>query len=97
MCRTVGWVISFSTFLIGCVDYPKLWHADKLSDAVVSKCVSRYVTSLLMRSGKHSADVRAGDRQVIWINFLTFRFVHRFLRLEGRRVWIGSEEVVGDA
>ncbi|GAA6024204.1 hypothetical protein JCM11491_001284 [Sporobolomyces phaffii] len=38
---TVGWVIGFSTFLIGCVDYPKLWHADKLSDAVVSRCVSR--------------------------------------------------------
>jgi len=93
----VGWVISFSTFLIGCVDYPKLWHADKLSDAVVSKCVSRYDTLLLTQSGIDSADVRASDRQVIWINFLTFRVVHRFLRLEGRRVWIGSEETVGNA
>ncbi|GAA5937883.1 autophagy protein ATG9 [Sporobolomyces koalae] len=46
---TVGWVIGFSTFLIGCVDYPKLWRADRLSDAVVPKCVSRLsgFTSLL--------------------------------------------------
>ncbi|GAA5820469.1 hypothetical protein JCM10212_000717 [Sporobolomyces blumeae] len=38
---TIGWVIGFSTFLLGCVDYPKLWHADRLGDAVVPKCVSR--------------------------------------------------------
>jgi autophagy-related protein 9 len=45
--RTVGWVIGFSTFLLGCIDYPKLWHADRLADAVVSKCVSRWVCSFL--------------------------------------------------
>ena len=42
--RTVGFVISFSTFLLGCVDYSKIRHdkATRLSDVVVSRCVSRY-------------------------------------------------------
>ncbi|GAA5905963.1 hypothetical protein JCM5296_001302 [Sporobolomyces johnsonii] len=38
---TVGWVIGFSTFLMGCIDYPRLWHSNHLSDVVVPKCVSR--------------------------------------------------------
>ncbi|GAA5912920.1 autophagy protein ATG9 [Sporobolomyces salmoneus] len=38
---TVGWVIGFSTFLSSCVDYKKLWKAERLSNAVVEKCVSR--------------------------------------------------------
>lgn len=35
--------------------------------------------------------------QVIRIDFLTFRSVYRFLRLESGRIWIGSQEAVGDA
>ena len=43
--RTVGFVIAFSTFLLGCVDYSKIRHdkATRLSDVVVSHCVSRQV------------------------------------------------------
>ncbi|BGP43795.1 autophagy protein atg9 [Rhodotorula kratochvilovae] len=38
---TVGWVIGFSTFLIGCIDYPRLWHSNHLSDVVIPRCTSR--------------------------------------------------------
>ncbi|GAA5843555.1 hypothetical protein JCM3766R1_002410 [Sporobolomyces carnicolor] len=41
---TVGWVIGFSSFLIGCVDYPRLWHADRLSEAVFDHCGSLSTT-----------------------------------------------------
>ena len=44
MIRTVGWVIGFSSFLIGCVDYPRLWHADRLSEAVFDHCGSLSTT-----------------------------------------------------
>ncbi|EKM55276.1 uncharacterized protein PHACADRAFT_95774 [Phanerochaete carnosa HHB-10118-sp] len=41
---TVGFVIGFSTFLLGCVDYSRIRHdqATRLSDVVVSRCVSRF-------------------------------------------------------
>lgn len=41
---TMGFVIGFSTFLLGCVDYSKLWHgsATRLSEIVVNKCVSKF-------------------------------------------------------
>lgn len=39
--RTVGWVISFSTFLMGCIDYSRLWGSHHLSDVVVDRCLSR--------------------------------------------------------
>ncbi|KAM0789914.1 hypothetical protein ACM66B_006755 [Microbotryomycetes sp. NB124-2] len=39
---TVGWVISFSTFLIGCIDYDVLWQSHSLHEVVVPKCVSRF-------------------------------------------------------
>ncbi|EJD53203.1 APG9-domain-containing protein [Auricularia subglabra TFB-10046 SS5] len=41
---TVGFVISFSTFLLGCVDYRRLRHegTKHLSDVVVDRCVSGF-------------------------------------------------------
>ncbi|SGY82053.1 BQ5605_C009g05542 [Microbotryum silenes-dioicae] len=39
---TVGWVIAFSTFLMGCIDYSILWNSHHLSEVVVSKCISRF-------------------------------------------------------
>ncbi|BGP03722.1 autophagy protein atg9 [Rhodotorula toruloides] len=38
---TVGWVIGFSTFLVGCIDYPRLWDSHKLSEVVIPRCTSR--------------------------------------------------------
>jgi autophagy-related protein 9 len=41
--RTVGFVIGFSTFLLGCIDYSKI-HPDKsmrLSAVIVDRCVSK--------------------------------------------------------
>ncbi|GAA5871380.1 hypothetical protein JCM3774_005584 [Rhodotorula dairenensis] len=38
---TVGWVIGFSTFLIGCIDYPRLWDSHHLSEVVIPRCTSR--------------------------------------------------------
>lgn len=40
---TIGFVIAFSTFLLGCVDYPRLRHegTKHLSDVVVDRCLSR--------------------------------------------------------
>ncbi|KAL8292241.1 hypothetical protein RQP46_001707 [Phenoliferia psychrophenolica] len=39
---TVGWVIFFSTFLLGCIDYTVLWDSHHLSEVVVDHCVSRF-------------------------------------------------------
>ncbi|SCV74760.1 BQ2448_7789 [Microbotryum intermedium] len=39
---TAGWVIVFSTFLMGCIDYSLLWNSHHLSEVVVSKCISRF-------------------------------------------------------
>ncbi|OCH93860.1 APG9-domain-containing protein [Obba rivulosa] len=41
---TVGFVIGFSTFLLGCVDYSRLKpdRAARLSGAIVGRCVSRF-------------------------------------------------------
>ncbi|TFK94825.1 APG9-domain-containing protein [Polyporus arcularius HHB13444] len=41
---TVGFVIGFSTFLLGCVDYSHIRHekVTRLSEVVVSRCVSRF-------------------------------------------------------
>lgn len=40
---TVGFVIGFSTFLLGCVEYSRirLEHITRLSDVVVDRCVSK--------------------------------------------------------
>ncbi|KAJ3985416.1 putative transmembrane protein [Lentinula detonsa] len=41
---TVGFVIGFSTFLMGCIDYSRI-HPDKqmkLSEAIVDRCVSKF-------------------------------------------------------
>ncbi|KAF8636517.1 hypothetical protein AX17_003330 [Amanita inopinata Kibby_2008] len=41
---TVGFVIGFSTFLLGCIDYSRIRHekSTHLSDIVVSRCISRF-------------------------------------------------------
>ncbi|QRV99780.1 autophagy protein APG9 [Ceratobasidium sp. AG-Ba] len=41
---TVGFVIGFSTFLLGCVDYSKIRHegTTQLADVVIPHCVSRF-------------------------------------------------------
>ncbi|KAH0583667.1 hypothetical protein H2248_009280 [Termitomyces sp. 'cryptogamus'] len=42
--RTVGFVIGFSTFLLGCIDYSKIRHGKptQLSHVVIERCVSRF-------------------------------------------------------
>ncbi|KAK4054015.1 autophagy protein atg9 [Microbotryomycetes sp. JL221] len=39
---TVGWVITFSTFLVGCIDYNVLWKSHSLEEVVVPRCISRF-------------------------------------------------------
>lgn len=41
----MGFVIGFSTFLLGCVDYSLLTRDEvtRLSDVIVDRCVSKYV------------------------------------------------------
>ncbi|CAE6504880.1 unnamed protein product [Rhizoctonia solani] len=41
---TVGFVIGFSTFLLGCVDYSKIRHTGttQLADVIIPRCVSRF-------------------------------------------------------
>ncbi|KAG0697005.1 putative transmembrane protein [Suillus ampliporus] len=41
---TVGFVIGFSTFLLGCVDYSRIREVEvsRLSDVVVDRCVSKF-------------------------------------------------------
>lgn len=43
MISTVGFVIGFSTFLLGCVDYKRIRHdqVTRLSEVVVDRCVSK--------------------------------------------------------
>ncbi|KAI0345226.1 APG9-domain-containing protein [Trametopsis cervina] len=48
---TVGFVIGFSTFLLGCIDYSRIKpdKATRLSEVVVSRCVTRFSgTTFLM-------------------------------------------------
>ena len=44
--RTVGFVIGFSTFLLGCIDYSRLRleNSTRLPDVIVPHCVSRSVS-----------------------------------------------------
>lgn len=46
-CRTMGFVIGFSTFLMGCVDYSRLRDGKHthLSEVIVDRCVFKYVLS----------------------------------------------------
>ncbi|KAJ7221038.1 autophagy protein Apg9-domain-containing protein [Mycena haematopus] len=55
---TVGFVIGFSTFLLGCVDYSRIRHGEnmKLADVVVSRCVSHF----------------SGFTLLFWILFVAF-------------------------
>lgn len=41
---TVGFVIGFSTFLLGCVDYSRIRHdkVTRLDEVIVNRCVSRF-------------------------------------------------------
>ncbi|PWN34396.1 APG9-domain-containing protein, partial [Meira miltonrushii] len=39
---TIAFVVGFSTFLVGCVDYSKIKHDGQLSDVVVHQCISRF-------------------------------------------------------
>ncbi|KIL69852.1 hypothetical protein M378DRAFT_184229 [Amanita muscaria Koide BX008] len=41
---TVGFVIGFSTFLLGCIDYSRIRSsgAQRLSDVVIERCISRF-------------------------------------------------------
>lgn len=39
---TIAFVIGFSTFLVGCVDYSAIKHDGQLSDVVVHQCLSRF-------------------------------------------------------
>jgi autophagy-related protein 9 len=49
--RTMGFVIGFSTFLMGCVDYSRLRDGNPthLSEVIVDRCVSKYVFSFCLR------------------------------------------------
>ncbi|KAF8211873.1 autophagy protein Apg9-domain-containing protein [Mycena galopus ATCC 62051] len=55
---TVGFVIGFSTFLLGCVDYSRIRHGQsmKLADVVVGRCVSHF----------------SGFTLLFWILFVAF-------------------------
>lgn len=48
MLSTVGFVIGFSTFLLGCVDYSSIGRDEvtHLSDVVVDHCVSKYAITI---------------------------------------------------
>lgn len=49
-CSTIAFVIGFSTFLLGCVDYSQIRHDGQLSDVIVGHCVSRCAPPLLYLS-----------------------------------------------
>jgi autophagy-related protein 9 len=50
MRSTVGFVIGFSTFLLGCVDYSRIREdgTTQLSDVVVDRCVSQCAASRIV-------------------------------------------------
>lgn len=39
---TIGFVIIFSTFLTGCVDYNAIKHGGRLNDVIIPQCTSRF-------------------------------------------------------
>lgn len=80
---TVAWVVLFSTFLGGCVEYAKITHSHSLNEVVVQKCFSQYV-SLAQITSVLSAD---DPRKLLRFGF-AFRPARRgFLRPPARRLW----------
>lgn len=78
LCRTVGFVIGFSTFLMGCVDYSRLREgsATRLSEIIVDKCVSKYASS------SHSSWMISNEFiQVSWTNIPLLPTLPRILYL----------------
>jgi len=57
-------VITFSTFLLGCIDYTILWDSNHLSDVVVPQCLSRFVSPPPSppRRRKGKVDVKSENR-----------------------------------
>ncbi|KAG0220235.1 autophagy protein atg9 [Mortierella sp. NVP41] len=41
---TFAFVICFATYLVGCVDYPRLRHSKHLSEVIIPQCLSRLST-----------------------------------------------------
>lgn len=71
---TVGFVIGFSTFLLGCIDYSSLRRHShsQLSDVIVPHCVSRYVVFSL-QSPKLNASYRfSGFTLLFFLLFTAF-------------------------
>lgn len=59
---TVGFVIFFSTFLIGCIDYKRIPAEGngRLSDVVIDNCVSKCASTVVYKPfSLHVADSRA--------------------------------------
>ena len=42
-CRNLGFIIAFSTFLFGCVQFDQILKNRRLTDVVVPQCVDKYV------------------------------------------------------
>jgi hypothetical protein len=80
--RTVGFVIGFSTFLLGCVDYSRIRHdrVTLLSDVVVSRCVSKYDDHCLLEICNLTV------LQILWLHFALLFTLLRFLRLADRHL-----------
>lgn len=48
--RTFAFVIGFSTFLVGCVDYPRLRHSKHLDEVLIPQCFHKYALFTLFVS-----------------------------------------------
>lgn len=74
--RTVGFVIGFSTFLLGCVDYSRIRPDgdNRLSDIIVGRCVSRCVFNPLGRThcSAHTTSRFSGFTLIFFILFTAF-------------------------
>jgi|ERR1700722_593458 len=88
--RTVGFVIGFSTFLLGCVDYSRIRPEGitRLSDVVVPRCVAKYYLLVVDPSASLTH-----VNQVLRLHTLPFSPLHSVLHLANCVVCNGCHSV----
>ena len=47
-CSTIGFVIAFSTFLVGCIDYTDIRKKHTMAEVLVDRCISKFHPTTLL-------------------------------------------------
>lgn len=77
--RTIGFVIGFSTFLLGCVDYSAIPGTSHLSEVIVPRCVSKCVPPTSSSAHAQTNDIQY---QVLRLPTHLLPIIRRILSME---------------